>query len=308
MKKNLKLVFASLGFISLLGLTSEKANAQCTVSNIIIQNVTVIASTPTSCTIKHDETFNMAENNGNKLIFMHVWLESNYPDYFKCVNGNTTLNGSIRAPQAADLGNTYFNIGIDNTGPVPIALTTYPADPSVVLAPMDSVRKVVLPDGTANYTLYGIVSTTPLPCPAPYVVVADIWSSQASNGQRAHCVSCGKKYSVGYMTINGFVNCTNLTWGASVHNNTGITLNGYYRVYVDVNGDKYFTPTTDTLIQGNTTFTVGANSTINISGAVPAANADSRYAARRMPCGEGSGSDFVFGDERRKCQRPARCR
>lgn len=272
-KKNyMKTALRSILFIPLLGLTIEKVNAQCIVTNIIIQNVRIIASTPTSCTIKRDETFNMAENNGNKLIFMHVWLQSDYPDYFQCVNGQTTLNGSIQAPDATNLGNTYYNIGIDNTGPVPTVLTTYPADPSVQLATMDSVRKIVLADGTANYTLYGVVSTTPLPCPAPYVVVADIWSSQASNGQRAHCVSCGKKYSVGYLTVTGGVNCATLTWAANVTNNTGITLNGYYRVFADVNGDGYFTPTSDTLLQGNTTFTVGANSTININGSVPGAN------------------------------------
>src|SRR4026209_2069144 len=111
MKKNLKLAFTSLVFTFLLVLHIEKANAQCSVSNIVIQNVTVISSTPTSGTIKFDETFNMAENNGNKLIFMHVWLLGDYPDYFHCVNGQTTLNGSIQAPDATDLGNTYFNIG-----------------------------------------------------------------------------------------------------------------------------------------------------------------------------------------------------
>ena len=247
MKKNLKLMFPSLVFIFLLGLNIEKVSAQCTVTNIVIQNVTIIGSTPTSCTIRFDETFNIAENNGNKVIFMHAWLESNYPDYFHCVNGQSTLNGSIQAPVAADLGNTYFNIGINNTGAIPTVMTSYPPDPSVLLAPMDSVRKIILADGTANYTLYGVVSTTPLPCPAPYVVVADLWSSQASNGQRAHCVSCGIKYSVGYMTITGSVNCATLTWAATVHNNTGITLNGYYRVFADVNGDGYFTPTSDTL-------------------------------------------------------------
>jgi hypothetical protein len=268
----MKTALRSILFISLLVFTIEKANAQCTVTNFVIQNEKIIASSPTSCTIKFDVTFNIAENNGNKVIFMHAWLQSDYPDYFQCVNGQTTLNGSIGAPVAADLGNTYFNIGLDNTGASPVALISYPADPTVQLATMDSVKKVVLADGTANYTLYGIVSTTPLPCPAPYVVVTDLWSSQSSNGQRAHCVSCGIKYSVGYITVTGGVNCATLTWSAVVHNNTGITLNGYYRVYADVNGDGYFTPTSDTLLQGNTTYTIGPNGTININGPVPAAN------------------------------------
>ena len=106
-KKVMKSVLRLLAFIALVAISNQKSNAQCTVSNIVLQNVKVIASSATSCTIKFDETFNIQDNNGNKLIFIHAWLESNYPNYFQCVNGHTTRNGSIRAPEAADLGTTY---------------------------------------------------------------------------------------------------------------------------------------------------------------------------------------------------------
>jgi hypothetical protein len=267
MKTLLRLSFLVTLFITCI----EKTNAQCTVSDIVIQNVRVIGSTPTSCTAKFDVTFNIQDNNGNKFIFIHVWLQDNYPDYFECVNGQTTRNGSIPAPEAADLGNS-FNIGLNNDGPGIVALTTYPPDASVPMALIDSVNKIILPDGSANITLYGVLVTAPVVCGTPVVVVADVWSSQANNAQRAHCVNCGIKYSAGFINVIGSVNCTTLTYTGLVTNNTGLVLNGYYRVFADINSDGYFTPFTDTLIQSNTTYTIAAFGSVNISGPVPIAN------------------------------------
>lgn len=267
----MKTVLHSFLFISLLLLSTKVTRAQCTVSNIVIQNVRVISSTPTTCTAKFDITFNIEDNNGNKFIFMHVWLLNNYPDYFQCVNGQTTLNGSIPAPEAVDLGSS-FNIGLNNDGADIVALTTYPPDASVAMASMDSLNKILLPDGSANITLYGVLITAPIVCGTPVVVVADLWSSQANNAQRAHCVSCGIRYSAGFLNLAGFVNCATLRYGGLLSNNTATIINGYYRVFADVNGDGYFTPFTDTLLQGNTTFTIAANGSVSISGDVPRAN------------------------------------
>jgi Secretion system C-terminal sorting domain len=259
-------------FSALIAFSNETATAQCTVSNIVIQNVRVISSTPTTCTVKYDITFNIEDNNGNKLIFIHSWLQKDYPDYFQCVNGQTTRNGSIAAPAAAELINAFENIGIDNTGAVPTILATYPPDASVPMAPVDSINKIVLPDGSANFTLYGVLTTAPVACGTPIVIVADLWSSQSSSGQRAHCVNCGIRYSSDYISVIGLVNCGTLMYGGIITNRTGITIDGYYRVFADVNGDGYFTPTTDTLLQTNTAYTVAPFSTTNISGPVPRAN------------------------------------
>ncbi len=267
----MRTILRSFLFISLILLSTNVTKAQCTVSNIVIQNVRVLGSTPGSCTAKFDITFNIDENNGNKFIFMHVWLQNNYPDYFRCVNGQSTHNGSIPAPHAADLGNS-FNIGLNNTGPTIAAMTTYPPDATVPMASVDSVQKVVLPGGTANITLYGVLITAPVICGTPVVVVADLWSSQSNNAQRAHCVSCGIKYSAGFLNLSGFVNCATLRYGGLLSNNTSNIINGYYRVFADVNNDGYYTSFTDTLLQSNTSFTIAANGSLTISGDVPGAN------------------------------------
>jgi Secretion system C-terminal sorting domain len=273
----------------------SKSRAQCTVSDIFIQNVTVLNALPNSCTVKFDVTFNIDNNNGNKFIFVHAWLQNEYPNYFQCVNGQTTQNGSIRAPAAADLGNVFFSIGINNDGAVPAILTSYPPDAGINMAVMDSSFKIVLPDGSANITLYGVVATAPVPCGTPVVIVADLWSSQSATAQRAHCVNCGLLFSAGYLNVNGFVNCLNLTYTGSISNNTPLSISGYYRVFADVNGDGYFTPVTDTLLKTNTLFTLGPNGSTGISGTIPGANLNQNiFIVVTQTTGNASGASRVF--------------
>ena len=136
---------------------------------------------------------------------------------------------------------------------------------------MTSVSKVVLPDGSANITLYGVTTTVPVACGTPVVIVADLWSSQSASAQRAHCVNCGIRSSAGFLNTKGFVNCTPAYVG-SITNLTPNSISGYYRVFADVNNDGYFTPVSDTLLTSNTNFTVAGNATIGISGLVPLAN------------------------------------
>lgn len=288
--------FLRFAFLAVLAAFSNiTATAQCTVSNIVIQNARVIGSTPTSCTAKFDITFNIEDNNGNKFIFIHVWLQNNYPDYFQCVNGQTTLNGSIAAPEASDLINAFENIGIDNTDAIPVILATYPPDASVPMATADSINKVVLPDGSANFTLYGVLVTVPVACATPNVIVADLWSSQSSTAQRAHCVNCGIMYSSGYISVEGLVNCGTLMYAGIITNRTGITIDGYYRVFADVNGDGYFTPTTDTLLQTNTAYTVAPFGTTTISGQVPRANINQNiFVVFTQTTGAASGASRVI--------------
>lgn len=298
----MKPALRSLLLLSLATLSIKKANAQCTATDIVIQNVQQISSTPTSCTIKFDMTFNIESNSGNKFIFIHGWLEADYPDYFRCVNGQSTLNGSIAAPRSSDLGNPYFNIGLDNTGAIPVVLTTYSPDPSVTLSQMDSARKVVLPDGSANITLYGVVATSNTTCGTPEIIQVDLWSSQSASGQRAHCVNCGIRYAYGYLTAAGFVNCISLRYNGTITNRTNILIDGYYRVFADVNRDGYFTPTTDTLLQGNTPFSVGPFASLGISGPIPGANLNQNvFIVITQTTGNASGASIVYLFQSSQC-------
>jgi len=255
--------------------SSLRSASQCVVSNIIIQNVSVAGTqAPGTCTVKFDASFTIENNNGNKYIFIHAWLQQDYPDYFHCVDGHPSNNGSIAAPDAGDLGNEFLTIGINNDIVPPQLLTTYTPDPTVPITHVDAIEREVLADGSAVFILKGVTTTLPITCGIPSVIVADVWSSQSAQAQRAHCVNCGILFSAGMMGAAGLVNCATLTYNATLTNNTALAISGYYRVYADVNGDAYFTPSIDTLIQDTTAFSLGAGvgTTASISGPVPLAN------------------------------------
>jgi Secretion system C-terminal sorting domain len=265
------LLYVALAFTVLI--TSKRSLAQCAVSDIYIQNTKLVGGTGTSCTVKFDITFNIQDNNGNKYIFIHGWLQDAYPNYFKCENGQTTINGTVAAPKKSDLGSSFINIGLDNNGETPVVISTYPPDASVTMAAIDSASKEVLPDGSANITLYGVVTTLPVGCGTPVVIVADLWSSQSASAQRVHCVNCGIRSSSGYLSAFGFVNCGSNSYTGVLTNNTQMTINGYYQVYADINNDGYFIPATDTLLQNNTTFSISGGGTQSLSGSIPENNA-----------------------------------
>jgi hypothetical protein len=270
MKTSLRALF----FTAFICFQLTQVYSQCTVSKIFIQHVTVVGSTPTSCTVKFDASFNIENNNGNKFIFIHAWIESDYPDYFECENGHSGHPGAIQAPDAGDLGNSFLNIGINNSGASPVVITVYPPDNSVAMTSIDSVRRTVAPDGSGDFILFGIQTTLPVACGTPVIIAADLWSSQSAAAQVAHCVNCGILYSSGYLTVVGGVNCATLSYSATITNNTSQPVTGWYHVYADVNGDGYFSPVSDTLIQDSTAFSVaaGPGTTTAISGPVPPAN------------------------------------
>src|SRR5258705_9424553 len=134
-------------FIGALIVTGKTLQAQCKVSELLIQNLVPSGpSAPGTCTATFDLSFTMEANNGNKFVFVHVFAETSYPDYFVCVNGLPSSPGAIHPPQSPDLVNAFINLGIDNNGPTPVLLTSYPPDATVILNSASSVTSTTLPD------------------------------------------------------------------------------------------------------------------------------------------------------------------
>ena len=271
MKTGLRALFF---MASLLLAISNFSFAQCEVSNIYIQNIRVVNSTSTSCTVKFDVSFDIQNNNGNKYIFFHAWLLNDYPNYFQCVNGHSTLNGAIHAPKSADLQNEFLTVGINNNVDPPTIITTYPPDNSVPMALVDGISRVTNTNGTYTFILTGVTATVPVACGTPVVIMADLWSSQSAQAQVAHCVSCGHAYSSGFLGIAGLANCATRTYNVQLTNNTATAITGVYTVYADINGDGVFSLSTDTAISATTNFTVGAGvgTTTTLTGPIPAGN------------------------------------
>jgi type IX secretion system substrate protein len=264
-----------LPLIFVLSLSFQKTLAQCSVSDILIQNIVPVGTqTSGSCTAKFDLSFTMETNNGNKFIFLHGWAESAYPDFFQCVNGLPSSHGTIQAPTHTDLAASFLNIGIDNTGLTPVLLSTYPPDASVTFNAADSVSVSILPDGTSFFIIHGVTATLPADCGQPFLMALDFWSSQAAQAQNAQCVSCHRLYAINFLAAGqgALANCATLTFSATLTNQSQQTLNGYYLVYADVNGDAHLAVGTDSLIVDTTQFSIAAGGSLPVSGNIPALN------------------------------------
>jgi type IX secretion system substrate protein len=264
-----------LPLLLLVSLSFQKALAQCSVSNILIQNIVPVGSqTSGSCTAKFDLSFTMETNNGNKFIFLHGWAESAYPDFFHCVNGLPSSHGTIQAPTSADLLGSFLNIGIDNSGLTPVLLTTYPPDATVSFNTADSVSVSILPDGTSFFIIHGVTATFPADCGQPFLMALDFWSSQAAQAQNAQCVSCHRLYAINFLAAGpgSSANCALLNFSANLVNRSQEILNGYVLVYADVNNDSVLAIGTDALILDTTQFTIGPGGSTTINGNIPGVN------------------------------------
>ena len=265
-----------LRYLPLLFVTSlafQKTFSQCAVSNILIQNVEHPGTQTTgSCTAIFDLSFTMETNNGNKFIFLHGWPESAYPDFFHCVNGLPSANGTIQAPTSTDLAGSILNIGIDNSGLTPVLLATYPADASVSFNTAASVSVSILPDGSSFFIIHGVTATYPADCGTPFLLALDFWSSQAAQAQNAQCVSCHRLYAINFLSpgVGALANCATLSFSATLNNLSQTTLNGYFLVFADVNGDGALAIGTDSLIVDTTQFTIGAGASTLATGNIPA--------------------------------------
>src|SRR6185436_4135329 len=132
-----------------------ETKAQCDLSSVTIQKV---SSVPygSGCIITFNLSFRLADanNSSNRYIYLHTWLQPNYPNYFDCSlagNGNSSIND---APEYGDLANAFLNLGIRNTGAgAPAILTTYGPDPLVPMATASSVTRTDMADGSAFFTV-----------------------------------------------------------------------------------------------------------------------------------------------------------
>ena len=272
--KRMKTVLRTGLFMALFAAAISKAQAQCEASQILIQNIeqATVQPNPNQCVVEFDLSFQMQNNGGNKYIFLHGWREDLYPDFFDCVDGDPGSNGAIRPPEASDLTASFINLGIDNSGPVPVLLSTYTPDPGLTLNSADSIRSTVLPNGDVFFVIFGVNATLPGPCGAPLLLAFDFWSSQAAQAQSAQCVNCHLIYPLNYIDVTGSALCGPLTFSGSIENESNTTISGYTLIYADVNGDGFLGDGVDVLIEDTTHFTINAGASFAIAGTIPPLN------------------------------------
>lgn len=207
--------------------------AQCNVKNILIKVNSTTAS-GSSCLMNFDFTFTIENNGGNKYIYIHSWLQSQYPNPFGCPN----MSGNLKAPLAADLALARINLGIHNdihTGhPAPTLLTTYGPDPTVSLTPATELIRQVYPSGdSARFTIKGVQILLPLACSQAAYMTADFWSTQAQSSNVVHCVSCNNQFVIDPQVF-GSVNCfIPRTYNLIIRSVSPTPISGHFKIYTD---------------------------------------------------------------------------
>ncbi len=266
----MKKFLLGLFFIAFLCFSYLAKGQSCDISNVVIDNIVPRVSTATSCEVTLDVSFTIARNRGNKFIFIHAWVEADYPNYFQCQNGAPTVR---TAPRAANLAGAFLNIGIDNFRTTPTIIGTYPPDPTVPLNTSPTLETEVLTSGgieVVRVTLRNVTTTLPVSCSSSFTVKADVWSSQSAQAQNASCASCNITVPVIPLTIVGNANCVTDLFTAAVSNGGNAAVTGTYTVYVDLNNNRRFDAGVDIPVPGATgNITVNAGATVTVTGPVP---------------------------------------
>ncbi len=225
---------------------------------------------PNKMEIVFDLKFKLKANGGNKWIFIHSYLQSDYPTvqappsvsgFFPCSGGAqdppTAVNGGNLPTSYGQALKSFLNIGLNNNGATTIlASNGYIPDASVVLnsptgpaanSPGMTVTKTNLPvQAVDSFSLKNIRVIINAPCfiqpanviPTPIIVKTDVWSTNASSVGKAQCWLGGITNGFNDPLINANKPCSSprtYTLNISTTNLTPTTLT--YAGYIDVNED-----------------------------------------------------------------------
>jgi hypothetical protein len=242
--------------------THGKLNAQCTVSNPVITNVSRTSNGNGTCTLKFDLSFTMENNNGNKTIVVHLWSGANYyPSPGICYVGG----GGCGQPTAAQLAGSYGSIVIDNNTTPATYYATYPFRTGVTI--LSTNPTIVRTGGGNNSTPYNFslsqITIPSVPCSGGVVIKGDIWSTNSGSlgsGTNPQCATSNIFLNIGDPTITGFKSCTDprlINFGVSTSSSTPITVT--YKIYKS-DGNLTFDPSTDldVTLPGSDPITVSA--------------------------------------------------
>ncbi|MFN8264631.1 MAG: T9SS type A sorting domain-containing protein [Chitinophagaceae bacterium] len=240
------LLFFGLALFSVYNL----ANAQCTVSNVVIKINSVDSTDPNNAIYNVDAYFDLQNNSGNKWVFIHVWKLADYPNGFFPANSSSTINPPKNPVGSGNLQNSILDIGFNND----VATTGYLSYiqdgnylPDAAVDLTQGVGNVTLETGAAagyqRYKFTGITVATGQSASSPLVLKANLWSSQAAQLAKAHCWTGELQLSFYDPRAIGQISCgsgsTPNTVSFVLRTLSDVALGGTWKIYVDNNGDGF---------------------------------------------------------------------
>lgn len=267
----MKLLFsAKILVIAAILFSTEFSYCQCQFYNIGTEMNNVSIDSNGNCIVDMNLGFEIHVNNGNKIIFLHVWRTQDYYVSFTYSNQNQPLESNI-------LGNALATIIINNevvnnnpSAPAnQVFMSTYGPDPGIddTIGPARHQVKDASDGLTYNrvtvsgspdtyyYTINNLTFVLPGACANQIHFTGDAWSSNSnSSNPPVQCSIQGFTFVMNDPTVSTTFNCSpsNISnnYSYTVATNTNQQLSFYSDVYID-NGDSFFNASLDSLIVSN---------------------------------------------------------
>lgn len=207
---SLSALFISAAFLkssAQSGCLGGASNCELAIANTVVtitgQNCNY-GGDPNKTEVFFDAEFDLTYNSGNKYIYFHTWLLSDFPNYFPCGGGAKSSpknsNGAKLGAAIDDVGMSLLDIGLDNSvargaAGVPVnvpILTTYAPDNTVVLisdlnSPGMTVTKTYISGNTDHFKVTNVRVVINVACNTPIIIKTDVWSTNASSAIIAQC-------------------------------------------------------------------------------------------------------------------------
>jgi hypothetical protein len=260
----------------------EIAKAQCQFVSPTVELLNTQQDANGNCIVTFNLGFEIDVNNGNKIVFVHLWRTQDYIDF------NYTNQGQPNETNV--LANALATIIIDNnavdlnpSAPAnQVFLTSYGPDPGIddntgpaILQVKDAsdgltYTRVVVNAATNvyRYTVNNLSLVLPGACSSQLSFTGDAWSSNANNSNPAvQCSMEGFSFLANDPSIGSAFSCRPVgisnEYSYSVSTNSAHTVQFNTDVYVD-NGDDFFESTLDIPVLSNAgPFTITSGSPYN---------------------------------------------
>lgn len=273
---------ALLFVVALALLAATRIQAQCTFISPTVELNSVTANVNGNCVVNFDLGFEIDINNGNKIIFVHLWKSSDYVDFnYATQNQPKETNVLANALATIIIDNDLLNnnpaapasqVFLSSYGPDPgIDDNTGPAQQQVKDASDGLTYNRIVVDAANNiyrYTISNITLVVPGACSGILSFTGDAWSSNSNaTNSSVQCTMEGITFQANDPTISGFRPCSNpRTYNVGISTQSVTPINITYDVYLD-NGDNVFDVASDILLandQGGV-HTISASNPYSIS-------------------------------------------
>lgn len=256
-------------FLSLLALPFTPSLAQCTFISPTVELNFVHADVNGNCVVNFNLGFEIDINNGNKIIFVHLWRTADYSDFNYATQNQPKESNVLNDALATIIIDNDVILNNPSAPASQVFKTSYGPDPGIddnsgpaqgqVKDASDGLtyNQVVVNAGTNTYryTVNNLEVVVPGACTNQINFTGDAWSSNGNSASSSvQCTMEGFSFIVNDPTINASMVCryggAPNQYQVNIATNSTQNLEFQYDVFGD-NGDGFFDQALDQLLVSN---------------------------------------------------------